>query len=223
MSDDEPFLSRWSRRKLTPSEAIPDAPPVSAGTEGAPSESTSPEPPSPKDQPVDLSKLTPIESIDALTDITQFLARGVPTVLQQAALRKAWTADPAIRDFIEVAENQWDFANGAIPGFGPLEPETAVGAIDRLASYRLTPLSGTPEVESASGDASPIATKNSAPEAEAGNDEKDSGGVDIASQASDTTEPPTVSADLAAEENDAKADENEIAARRPRHGGALPS
>jgi predicted HNH restriction endonuclease len=29
--------------------------------------------------------------------------------LQKLALRKTWNLDPAIRDFVEVAENQWDF------------------------------------------------------------------------------------------------------------------
>jgi hypothetical protein len=221
MSDDEPFLSRWSRRKLTPSEAIPDAPAAGASAEGAQAEPSAASM-SPEDQSVDLSKLTPIESIDALTDITQFLARGVPTVLQQAALRRAWTADPAIRDFIEVAENQWDFANGAIPGFGPLEPDAAVGAIDRLASYRLTPLSGTPEVESTSNDAPSIDTHTSAPETDVDGDEKANSGGDIASQVSEASEPEVASAGHSGGENDAKADESESAARRPRHGGALP-
>jgi hypothetical protein len=28
-----------------------------------------------------------------------------------AALRRAWVSDPVIRDFIGIAENQWDFTN----------------------------------------------------------------------------------------------------------------
>jgi hypothetical protein len=41
--------------------------------------------------------------------------------LTRAALRSAWAADPAIRDFIGIAESQWDFNDpAAIPGFGPL-------------------------------------------------------------------------------------------------------
>src|SRR5262249_3829806 len=36
-------------------------------------------------------------------------------------LRRAWSADPAIRNFREIAENQYDFATGAdLPGFGDL-------------------------------------------------------------------------------------------------------
>jgi hypothetical protein len=43
--------------------------------------------------------------------------------LARAALRRAWVADPAIRDFVGIAENQWDFNDpNAIPGFGSLGP-----------------------------------------------------------------------------------------------------
>jgi hypothetical protein len=70
----------------------------------------------------DLSTLPPIESITSATDIRAFLQKGVPAELTRAALRRAWTADPAIRDFIGIAENQYDFATGSdIPGFGSLD------------------------------------------------------------------------------------------------------
>ena len=45
----------------------------------------------------------------------------MPAELKRAALRRAWASDPAIRDFIGIAENQWDFNDpSGIPGFGPL-------------------------------------------------------------------------------------------------------
>jgi hypothetical protein len=70
----------------------------------------------------DLTKLPPIESITAESDIRAFLAPGVPLELTRAALRRAWAADPKIRDFIGLSENAWDFnAPDAITGFGPLE------------------------------------------------------------------------------------------------------
>jgi hypothetical protein len=67
----------------------------------------------------DAPSLPPIESIDAGSDIRPFLAPGVPADLTRAALRRAWSADPAIRDFIGLSENSWDF-NGpdGVPGFG---------------------------------------------------------------------------------------------------------
>jgi hypothetical protein len=56
--------------------------------------------------------------IDATTDIRPFLEVNVPVDLTRAALRSTWSADPAIRDFIGIAENQWDFNKPeSIPGF----------------------------------------------------------------------------------------------------------
>ncbi len=57
----------------------------------------------------DPASLPPIESINALSDIRAFLAPGVPAALTRAALRRAWVADPAIRDFVGLSENSWDF------------------------------------------------------------------------------------------------------------------
>jgi hypothetical protein len=72
--------------------------------------------------PVDLTRLPPIESITAETDISAFLAPGVPAELTRAALRRAWSVDPRIRDFIGPSESSWDFnAPNAMGGFGPLE------------------------------------------------------------------------------------------------------
>jgi hypothetical protein len=70
----------------------------------------------------DPATLPPIESITAVSDITAFLRAGVPADLTRAALRRVWTADPSIRDFVGLAENAWDFTDpNAMPGFGPLE------------------------------------------------------------------------------------------------------
>jgi hypothetical protein len=73
------------------------------------------------DAPFDPASLPSIDAIDVETDIRGFLQSGVPAKLTRDALRRAWTNDPAIRDFIGIAENQWDF-NGSdtISGFGPL-------------------------------------------------------------------------------------------------------
>jgi hypothetical protein len=116
---EEDFLARWSRRKreVAKAEAEPSvestAPARTEPTAGV-VEKTEPE--------FDLASLPPIESINALTDVTAFLRAGVPAELSRAALRRVWTADPAIRDFVGLAENAWDFTDpAAMPGFGPLE------------------------------------------------------------------------------------------------------
>ncbi len=75
----------------------------------------------------DPATLPPIETIDAQTDITVFLRSGVPQELRLAALRRAWTKDPAIRDFKGPQENDWNFNDpNSVPGFGELGPEVDV-------------------------------------------------------------------------------------------------
>src|SRR4029079_1229496 len=79
---------------------------------------------------VDLTKLPSLDEIVAETDISGFLQQGVPTDLARAALRRAWTSDPAIRDFVGLQENDWVFNKpGPEEGFGPLGPETDVGKL----------------------------------------------------------------------------------------------
>jgi hypothetical protein len=46
---------------------------------------------------------------------------GVPQALRRAALARIWSLDPAIRDFREMADYDWDFNTpGGAPGYGPL-------------------------------------------------------------------------------------------------------
>ncbi|WP_426418091.1 DUF3306 domain-containing protein [Bradyrhizobium genosp. A] len=84
----------------------------------------------------DLASLPSIESITADTDIVAFLRSEVPAELTRTALRRAWASDPSIRDFIGIAENQWDFNDpGAIPGFGPLAPmEDGADALAQISA-----------------------------------------------------------------------------------------
>src|SRR5437879_6035193 len=69
----------------------------------------------------DLANLVPLESIGAETDIRAFLAAGVPPELTRAALRRAWLSDPKIRNFVGLADYDWDFNTpGSMAGFGIL-------------------------------------------------------------------------------------------------------
>ncbi len=61
----------------------------------------------------DVTALPSLDSIDKHTDITVFLQTGVPAELRLAALRRAWTVDPVIRDFKELQENDWKIAIGS--------------------------------------------------------------------------------------------------------------
>ena len=96
------------------------------------------------DKPFDPSSLPPIEAITANTDVRGFLQSRVPAELTRAALRQVWTSDPSIRDFIGIAENQWDFNDpNAIPGFGPLEVTGNESAILAQALGKLEKASET--------------------------------------------------------------------------------
>jgi Protein of unknown function (DUF3306) len=78
----------------------------------------------------DPASLPSIETITVDTDIRGFLQSRVPAALTRAALRQAWASDPAIRDFIGIAENQWDFNDPtAMPGFGPMQETDNVPAL----------------------------------------------------------------------------------------------
>jgi hypothetical protein len=127
MSEPENFLTRWSRRKRVTEEPDPPASAAEVGkpvAEGAPADKpkgqSAPVEPAPVFDPASLPSL---ESIGAQTDISAFLKPGVPGELRLAALRRAWTADPAIRDFKGLAENDWDFTKpNSMIGFGELDP-----------------------------------------------------------------------------------------------------
>ena len=133
MSDPENPLARWSRRKSDSRASEGDVGPASHDVDSGACISggtlLSDVPP-----PFDLTNLPTLESLTAESDLGAFLERGVPPELARAALRRGWSADPAVRDFIGLSENSWDFnAPGGIPGFGVLE----LGEIKRLIA-RLT-------------------------------------------------------------------------------------
>ena len=120
MSEGETFLARWSRLKREQQAAAPS--PADSGSPPDISETASVATPS----AVDRADLPAIESLGAGSDVSPFLSAGVAPELTQAALRNAWRADPAVRDFVEIADNQWDFNEAeAMPGFG------ALGATDQ--------------------------------------------------------------------------------------------
>lgn len=123
MNDPENFLSRWSRRKRdADAHGERDAEPGQAPQPDDKPGAREPEP-APSVEEFDIEQLPPIESIGADTDISDFLRPGVPEALRHAALRRVWSSDPAIRDFVGLNENFWDAGGaGGIPGFGDLDP-----------------------------------------------------------------------------------------------------
>jgi len=220
MSDEE-FLARWSRRKREASAGNPASEPAEPmeARDPTPSSGSAEDPPTPD---VDLSSLPPIESIDGATDITAFLRRGIPQELSRAALRRAWTSDPAIRDFVGLAENAWDFNDpNAMPGFGPLDCSEAelgelvdriVGGVRRAAENLPNPLTESKDESRQAGSEGHAAPQSCTTEAIA----------DVRSTDEATVEgsPPTPAAPQPDAAQGPDGDQSPVGRRT--HGGALP-
>jgi hypothetical protein len=121
------FVARWSQRKREAKQPEPDAP---VGDAEVPPEAVVE---SDAPQEFDLSSLPRLEDLTPTTDITAFLRAGVPEHLRNAALRKSWALDPAIRNYVNPAlEYAYDWNTpGGVPG------SSAIGAgmdVARLVS-----------------------------------------------------------------------------------------
>jgi hypothetical protein len=255
MSDPEHFLARWSRRKR---EALEDgeqakspAPPAPAqdvdatggaravedrdkqkGAQAAPSNV-----PGQTEPAFDLSSLPPIESITAESDIRAFLAPGVPPDLTRAALRRAWAADPKIRDFVGLAEYAWDYhAPDSMAGFGPLEMTDELrrlvarmvgGEVDEMgaegtgrSSPTTTGASGPQtSIESAETVARTTSQPTDVEKAHRGTAHDDPATDTAADRAEDATQPDKEH--VALQHDAQKSDDLRTIVRRP-HGRALP-
>jgi hypothetical protein len=116
--DEKNFLSRWSQRKHEAKQPERDAP--AAEADGAPG----PVAESAAEPEFDLSSLPKLEDLTETTDITVFLRKGVPESLRNAALRKSWALDPAIRNYVNPAlDYAYDWNTpGGVPGSGEIGP-----------------------------------------------------------------------------------------------------
>ncbi len=109
----EGFTRRWARLKRG-APAVADAE-------------------APEEVPPDL------ESLD-LSEVAAWLRRRVPQAWKIAAMRKLWVADPAIRNFVGLADYAGDWNTpGGVAGFGPMT------ALDDMAEL-LRRAMGTPAV-----------------------------------------------------------------------------
>jgi hypothetical protein len=225
MTAPENFVSRWARLKSESNtepktELVGNGSQLEAVASAGPETSSVQQPSEMADEPFDPASLPSIETITVDTDIRGFLQSRVPDVLTRAALRRAWASDPAIRDFIGIAENQWDFNDPtAMPGFGPLRDTDNVQALlaqaldggDKLADL-------IPEI--------PATVENALPAA--------IGRVPVHSERSlqqtsgkpppvdETCNPPNHSDEITAIWNDGIAAEDDLSRSGRSHGSALP-
>jgi hypothetical protein len=115
----EGFLSRWSRRKRGAAEEERPPEPETAPEQVPDAVARPPEPsacPLPGVPEFDLASLPRVEDLTVASDLGPFLKPGVPAAIRAAALRRMWSLDPAIRDYIGPVEYQWDFNTpGGLP------------------------------------------------------------------------------------------------------------
>lgn len=168
MSED--FLSRWSRRKREATTEIEGedkdkartgASEPAADVAAQAEQAADPVGAAPAGPALDLPHLPPIEAITAASDIRPFLAPGVPEKIARAALRRAWTVDPQIRNFVGLADYDWDYhAPNSAAGFGPLEMtdelrQAVLRIIGEVPSGPEDATAGTHSVETLSSTALP--------------------------------------------------------------------
>jgi hypothetical protein len=129
------FLGRWAKRKHEVQRH-------SAAPQPAPEAAPAPAP--------EASEELPLPSLDSIvpgSDLTAFFQKHVPEALRTAALRKLWVTDPEIRNFIEMADYQWDFNNpDSIPGWS-----SSVEGVDVKRMLERVLGAGRPEAEKPTG------------------------------------------------------------------------
>jgi hypothetical protein len=235
---DDNILARWSRRKLAtrldeapaPHEAEQE-PDEIAAADDAPV--LAPSPSETEAEELDAEVVEPLPRVEDLTaesDVTAFLKKGVPMALKQAALRRIWSLDPGIRDYVGPSEYAWDFNQpGSMAGFGPLDAKEAVvgflskaaRAIDSVAQ----PLEAEPTVDPLQdqpGDAAPTGDEPEASPAEGSPTDEIPGaeplpvvaGADVSLSVEGGARPPL--------QDGSRSFQLPEPFASPRHGGAMP-
>lgn len=244
------FLSRWARRKqeaareVKRGEGAPEQ-----GVEGgeAASQAVIVEAIEPHDvmqqdpeaiSPEDLAALPPVEEITDPADFSRYLRKGVPLVLRNAAMRRLWMLDPAIRHYVDPALDyayDWNIPGG-VPGNGALAADfDAKGAAENFFSTMRGKISNeTGKFEAAdsersdSGDILPHSEEAVASTLADGSNQDDPAGIQQATKSSQGSASKTVEEDttLVVEEEASlpSASEKTHAPQGParRHGRALP-
>jgi hypothetical protein len=145
----EDFFSRWSRRKreVRQTESVEPRPPettdeapgaVEPVADAGTAQTASPEP---ELSPEEIENLPSLDALTPETDLSVFFRKGVPQALRNAAMRRMWSLDPTIRDYVgDARDYAWDWnIPGDVPGYGPLAPTDEIYAtLDQMFSPRQT-------------------------------------------------------------------------------------
>jgi hypothetical protein len=219
--EDRGFLARWSQRKHEAQQTDRDTPAANPDMPSGPVAESDAEP------EFDLSSLPKLEDMTATSDITAFLRKGVPEHLRNAALRKSWALDPAIRNYVNPA---LDYAyDWNTPGGVPGSSEIGAGMdVARLVSQIMgsggtamepSALAVDPGNESAS-DPEPDATQGSEPDLPTQAFRLDTDAISMTQKASNTEEGSRIEAEQAANSKECNAAAPQQVVRR--HGSAKP-
>ncbi len=144
------FFSRWSRLKRgeVPDPTPDPAPPVVVA-DSAPVAQEADEP------PFDLSQLPSLGDLTTESDLRPFLNKAVPEGLRNAALKRMWALDPAIRDFVGPVDYAWDFNTpGGLPGIA----EAMTGDVGELLARAIGAFTESPAAIGPS--VAPVATSD---------------------------------------------------------------
>lgn len=172
-----------------------------------------------------------IEELTADSDLSAFLRKGVPKALKGAAMRKMWSLDPTIRDYVGPAEYAWDFNRpGSMPGFGSLDPKTAVVDFLSTIGRAIDADAGEKAVASGAPPAQPAPEPADSSEQQAGaplDDTDHSAGSDAPPEprqlaASSQSPVPDPTEPAASQAGTAESGGLPQPAVRSRHGSALP-
>ena len=218
------FLSRWSRLKeeARRSERRPE-PDAAEASAGAPPREADPASllPEPELTPEELAALPKVEEITAASDISGFLRRGVPDALRNAALRRMWILDPAIRDFVgEARDYAYDWNTpGGVPGSGALDPADDVAAMVRGVFGDSPPAAPPSEGASSQNREAVAALPGNASQVAATQQEEPSG--QTRDSHSEAATPDATTDPLAAPQSE-PSQKAAPAVAAPRHGGAKP-
>jgi hypothetical protein len=236
-ASDENVFARWSRRK----QAVRRVEAPTRDEEGQAPETAADvdaERPDPQlaVEPVagePPGALPSIEDLTAESDLSGFLRHGVPGALKNTALRKMWSLDPAIRDYIGPAEYAWDFNRpGSMAGFGPLKASASVAKFVSTMGRLSLPGSDSAAAASQDPQAPPPALQVTAGSSEQTGTDSPEGSTAASSQSGTVQrphpkalhQPPPPADRLSAAEpaEQTRPAEPSQGPARPRHGGALP-
>lgn len=234
MAREDGFLARWSRRKREAAQT--DAPaPLDAEARrdgGAELDALVPVPadPAPADHPhaesgkeaFDIGTLPSVETLTDQSDIRDFLRKGVPEQLKNAALRKVWAADPYLRNFGGPGEYAWDFNDpDSIPGFSSARPDFDLVEHARMVTGHAKPAPAPGPAEDISRDA-PARLPPGEPVHAAAHDAIGTEADEPRVEATGNAAPQEENVDQTALDEMPIAEPFQDLARRRRHGGAVP-